>query len=161
MEPASMPDIQKLLAAYASGPAELRDAVRSVPASGWDATPIAGKWSIRQVVCHLADSEIVYADRMKRVLAEDNPTLFDADPDVFVPALHCQERPPEAELNLIAAVRAHMLPILTSCGAEDFERTGTHSTAGPLTLESLLQRVTHHLPHHVTFIEEKLRAMGK
>ncbi len=115
-----MPDIPRLLKAYARGPAELREAVRSVPATGWDATPIAGKWSIRQVVCHLADSEIVYADRMKRVLAEDSPTLFDADPDVFVPALHCGERPPETELNLIEAVRAHMLPILKSCTARRF-----------------------------------------
>ena len=154
-----MADISKLLEAYARGPAELRDAVRSVRTSDWDATPIAGKWSIRQVVCHLADSEIVYADRIKRVLAEDNPTLFDADPDVFVPALHCAERPPETELNLIATVRAHMRPILKACAPADFQRTGTHSTAGPLTLESLLERVTEHLPHHVAFIEEKLRAL--
>jgi hypothetical protein len=156
-----MADITATIEAYSRGPRLLRDAVRRTRETGWDATPIEGKWSIRQVVCHLADSEIVYADRMKRVLAEDNPTFFDADPDLFVPALFCSKRPPEVELNVIEAVRAHMVPILQSCTAADFERSGVHSTAGPMTVEALLERVTGHLPHHVAFIEEKLRALGQ
>ena len=155
-----MPDIPALLEAYARGPELLREVIRRTPESSWDATPIAGKWSIRQVVCHLADSEIIYADRMKRVLAEENPTFFDADPDQFVPALHCQARPPDAELNVVEAIRRHMLPILRACKPEDFDRRGTHSTAGPMTLATLLERVTTHLPHHIAFIEAKLRALG-
>jgi hypothetical protein len=107
----------------------------------------------------LADSEIVYADRMKRVIAEDNPTLFEADPNLFVPALFCSQRPWRTELNVVETVRAHMRPILRSCDREDFQRTGVHSLDGPLTLEALLQRVTAHLPHHIAFIEEKLRAL--
>ena len=39
------------------------------------ARPIPGKWSTLEVVCHLADFEIVYADRIKRVIAENEPTL--------------------------------------------------------------------------------------
>ena len=158
--PLTVTDISPLIATYSRGPELLRDAVRRASESCWDAVPIAGKWSIRQVVCHLADSEIVYADRMKRVQAEDNPTLFDADPDAFVPALHCSVRPPEVELNVIEAVRAHMLPILRSCPVADFQRTGVHSTDGPMTLETLLERVTGHIPHHISFIEAKLGALG-
>jgi len=152
--------ISRLIEAYSRGAKLLRDAVRRVPESAWDATPIDGKWSVRQVVCHLADSEIVYADRMKRVLAEDNPTLFEADPDLHVPALFCSQRPCEAELNVIETVRTHMLPILQSCANKDFQRTGVHSTDGPMTLETLLQRITGHIPHHISFLEEKLRALG-
>lgn len=155
-----MDDLAALLDAYARGPQQLRDAVRPATDSQWDATPIAGTWSIRQVVCHLADSEIVYADRMKRVLVEDNPTLFEADPDRFMPALHCSLRPLPTELDLIEAIRNHMLPILRSCSPQDFQRTGVHSTAGPLKLKNLLERVTAHLPHHITFIEQKIRAMA-
>jgi len=153
-------DISALIEAYSRGAELLRDAVRSTPESNWDATPIDGAWSIRQVVCHLADSEIVYADRMKRVIAEDNPTLFEADPDLFVPALFCSQRPWETELNVIETIRTHMLPILQSCDIEDFQRTGVHSIDGPMTLETLLERITAHIPHHIAFIEEKLRAMA-
>ena len=48
-----------------------------------DATPIPGTWTTRQVICHIADFEPVYADRMKRALAEDQPTVFGGDPDAF------------------------------------------------------------------------------
>ena len=57
-----------------------------------DRTPVPGKWSIRQVVCHIADFEPIYADRMKRVLVEDNPTMFGGDPDVFAAGLHYEKR---------------------------------------------------------------------
>ncbi len=155
-----MADIASLIEDYSRGAKLLRDAVQSVPESGWDAIPIEGQWSIRQVVCHLADGEIVYADRMKRVIAEDNPTFFEADPDVLVPALHCRQRPWESELNLIETVRTHMLPILQSCSPDDFARSGVHSLDGPMTLKTLLERITGHIPHHVAFVEEKLRAMS-
>lgn len=155
-----MTDTSTLIQAYACGFGLLCDAVSSTPESGWDATPIAGKWSVRQVVCHLADAEVVYADRMKRVIAEENPTFFEADPNVFVPALHCSQRAPQAELNLIAAVRNHMLPILESCDSACFQRTGVHSLDGSMTLRTLLKRIAGHIPHHVAFIEEKLKALG-
>lgn len=156
-----MADIPTLIEAYAGGAKLLGDALSSAANADVDARPIAGKWSIREVVCHLADSEIVYADRMKRVLAEDNPTFFEADPNLFRPALHCSRRPLDKELAVVEAIRAHMLPILQSCDAEAFQRTGVHSLDGPLTLETLLERITAHIPHHVAFIEEKHRALGR
>ena len=47
------------------------------------ARPIPGKWSTLEVICHLADFEIVYTDRIKRVIAENEPTMFAGDPDQF------------------------------------------------------------------------------
>jgi uncharacterized damage-inducible protein DinB len=153
-----MANIPALIEAYAGGAKLLGEVMRSAANADVDARPIAGKWSIREVVCHLADSEIVYADRMKRVLAEDNPTFFEADPNLFRPALHSSRRPVDKELAVVEAIRAHMLPILQSCDAQDFQRTGVHSVDGLLTLATLLERITAHVPHHVAFIEEKLRA---
>jgi len=155
-----MGDISRLVEAYSGGADLLRDAMRSATNADLDARPIEGKWSIREVVCHLADSEIVYADRMKRVLAEEKPTFFEADPNLFRPALFCSRRPLDKELDVVEAIRAHMLPILHSCGADAFQRTSVHSLDGPLTLQTLLARITAHIPHHVAFIDEKLQAMA-
>ncbi len=121
--------------------------------------PFAFDGSCIQVICHLADSEIVYADRIKRVLAEDNPTFFEADPNRFRPALFCVRRPLDRELDVVDAVRAHLHPILRSCDADAFQRTGVHSLDGSMTLQTLLERITAHIPHHIAFIEEKLQAM--
>jgi len=151
--------LDELLKHYESGPRLLKTAIAAVREDQFDQTPVQGKWSIRQVVCHIADFEPVYTDRMKRVLVEDNPTLFGGDPDIFAAGLHYDKRNVHEELELIAAVRRQMAGILRYTDVEDFQRTGVHSEAGPLTLETLLERITRHIPHHLTFIEAKIAAM--
>lgn len=154
-----MADISRLVEDYAGGAQLLRHVMQSTSHVDVDARPIEGKWSVREVICHLADSEIVYADRIKRVLAEDNPTFFEADPNRFRPALFCLRRPLDKELDVVDALRAHLLPILQSCDTDAFQRTGIHSLDGSMTLRTLLERITAHIPHHIAFIEEKLQAM--
>ncbi|MEM9365904.1 MAG: DinB family protein [Planctomycetota bacterium] len=156
-----MPEAHTLIDEYARGSSELRAALQTVSEHELDLRPIAGKWSIREVVCHLADSEIVYADRIKRVLAEDNPTFFEADPDQFRQALWVENRNVENEFNVVTRIREHMEPILRSVRREDFDRMGQHSLDGPMTLMTLLSRITGHIPHHVRFVEEKVAAMRR
>ena len=151
--------LDDLLKQYEHGPNLLKAAIAGVREDQFDQTPVPGKWSIRQVVCHIADFEPVYADRMKRVLVEDNPTMFGGDPDVFAAGLHYEKRSVHDELDLISIVRRQMAVILRNTDIEDFQRTGVHSEAGPLTLETLLERITRHIPHHVKFIEAKIAAM--
>ena len=151
--------LDELLKQYEKGPDLLKTAVAGVREDQFDQAPVPGKWSIRQVVCHIADFEPVYGDRMKRVLVEDNPTMFGGDPDVFAAGLHYDKRSVHEELELISVVRRQMAVILRNTDVEDFQRTGVHSEAGPLTLETLLERITRHIPHHLTFIEAKIAAM--
>lgn len=53
-----------------------------------------------------------------------------------------------------------MARILWSLPTDGFERTGIHSADGPMTLRTLLERITNHIPHHVQFVAEKRQAMG-
>jgi hypothetical protein len=151
--------IDELIANYLAGPQLLRDAIAGMTAKELNAAPVPGKWSTRQVICHIADFEPVYADRMKRVVAEDNPPLRGGDPDVFAANLAYDDRDIEEELHLIEAVRRHVARILKTLPEETFQRTGQHSEDGPLSLEILLKRITGHIPHHVKFIEEKKKAL--
>ena len=151
--------LDEMLKQYEKGPDLLKTAIAGLCEDQLDRTPVSGKWSIRQVICHIADFEPVYADRMKRVLVEDNPTMFGGDPDIFAAGLHYEKRSVHDELELISAVRRQMAVILRNTDVEDFQRTGVHSEAGPLTLETLLERITRHIPHHLTFIEAKIAAM--
>jgi uncharacterized damage-inducible protein DinB len=77
----------QLIAEYLAGPQKLRAAVTGMNAEQMDATPTPGKWSTRQVICHIADFEPVYVDRMKRVIAENEPRLMSGDPDLFAARL--------------------------------------------------------------------------
>lgn len=155
-----MQDIQQLIADYHAAPDLLRELVQDLPSVQLDAVPIAGRWSIRQVVCHLADFEIVYADRIKRVIAEFEPTLFGGDPDAFAGSLAYQHRQLDIELDTISSVRRQIASILTELGDSDFQRIGRHSEAGPINLASLVRSITDHIPHHSRFIQEKLDALG-
>lgn len=152
-------DCKELIDRYLAGPDELRKAVAGMTAAEMDSRPIPGKWSTRQVLCHLADTESLYAERMKRVLAENEPTFFAADPDLFAAHLHCDRRDMAEELELIDVTRRQMGRILGALGPTDFARRGIHSADGSLSLQTLLERVTGHLPHHIRTIEEKRAAM--
>jgi hypothetical protein len=149
-----------LLDQYAEGPAILRGAVDQVERDKLRVRPIPGRWSTLEVVCHLSDAEAVYAERMKRVLAEDEPPLRGFDPDIWGPRLAYHQRDVEEELRLIELVRGQMLRILRPLPPEDFQRRGIHSEDGPMTLETLLRRITGHVPHHVRFIEEKRASLA-
>ena len=152
-------DYADLISGYCAGPQMLRAAVAGMTAEQLDARPIPGKWSTKQVICHIADFEPVYVDRMKRVIAENEPTLLSGDPDLFAARLAYDQRDVAVELDFIEAARKHMEPILRSLRPEDFLRKGNHSEAGPITLEKLLTNITNHIPHHVKFIDEKRAAL--
>ena len=66
---------------YLDGTQLLRKAVAGMSQEQLLARPIPGKWSTLEVICHLADFEIVYADRIKRVIAENEPTLVRRRPE--------------------------------------------------------------------------------
>jgi uncharacterized damage-inducible protein DinB len=148
-----------LIDQYRAGPASLRQAVAGMTREQLAARPVAGKWSTLEVVCHIADFEPIYADRMKRVIAEENPLLLSGDPDVFQARLAYESRDAQEELTLIETVRGQMARILATLAEADFARTGKHSIDGPVSLTVLLERITNHIPHHLAFIEEKRRAL--
>jgi uncharacterized damage-inducible protein DinB len=149
-----------LIEKYLAGPGILRRAIAGMTREQLLARPIPGKWSTHEVVCHLADYEPIYADRMKRVIALKEPELLNGDPGLFVARLAYDHRDMEEELALIELTRKQLGRILRALKPEDFQRQGGHSRDGVLTLEVLLQRITAHISHHVRFIEEKRRAMA-
>lgn len=153
--------MDELIEAYTAGPGLLREAIAGMSADDLKARPVAGRWSTLEVVCHLADADGVYAERIKRVLAEDGPPLRSMNPDEWQARLAYHERDAEEELRLLEFTRRQMARILRSLAPADFQRTGHHSEAGPLTLETLLRRVTEHVPHHVQFIQEKRALLAK
>jgi len=149
-----------LIEEYLAGPRRLREAVAGMTDEQLDAQPVPGKMSTRQVVCHIADFEPIYADRIKWVLAEDNPLLPGGDPDRFAARLAYDQRDVAEELQLIELVRSQLARILRATPPAAFQRTGQHTSDGPISAETLLQRIISHIPHHVQFIEEKRKALG-
>jgi len=144
-----------LIDSYESGPAALREAVEGMTSNELRTRVSPGRWSVHEVLCHLADFEVINADRIRRVLCEREPTLFNGKPDDFERGLAYAARDSEEELKLIELLRRQVARILRASPAEVWERRGIHSTDGPLTLRQLVERVTRHIPHHIEFIAGK------
>ena len=149
-----------LIEDFAAGPRILRDAVQGMSREQMLSRPVPGKWSTLEVVAHLSDFEIVYADRIKRIIAEDRPTLPDGDENKFAAKLAYQNRDLEEELQVVGTIRAQVTRILRTLQDEDFSRIGNHATAGPLSLLQFVERIVGHVKHHIEFIDEKRKALG-
>lgn len=120
-----------------------------------------GKWSIQELVVHLADSDAIAIDRMKRVLTEDNPTLLCADEGAYVDRLHCHEQSLQDAVTLFDVGRRQFGRVLRALDESDFERCGTHDVMGRLTLAHLVEGYADHLDHHLGFLEAKRANLGE
>jgi GNAT superfamily N-acetyltransferase/uncharacterized damage-inducible protein DinB len=145
----------QLIKDYEAGPALLQAAVAGTPREELLARPVAGKWSILEVVCHIADTEQFFADRMKRTLAMSRPVLVAAEGGLYPEAVRCDDRDPEEELALVTLTRRQMARILKLVPEEAWSRTAVHTESGLVTLKQLLRHAIRHLKHYLTFIEEK------
>src|SRR4051812_45541511 len=110
-----MPDAARrdeLVRRYRAGAEALRAAVAGMKRDQLLARPVAGRWSTLEVLCHLADFEGIFAERIKRMLAEDQPTLLTADHKVFLAGLAYEARDADEELAAIDATRRQIARIV-------------------------------------------------
>src|SRR2546423_15689611 len=122
-----MASLPEMVEAYLGGTQALRQAVRGLSREQLQARPVADKWSTLEVVCHLADFEPIMADRMKRIIAEDNPQLLGASEVKFAAALAYHQRDLEEELTIIDKTRQQMARILRTLPVAALERVGVHN----------------------------------
>jgi hypothetical protein len=124
-----------------------------------------GKWSIRQLIAHLADAELVGAQRFRQVIAEDNPPLGAFDQDAWARNLDYARKQPKQSLESFRRVRAENYELLKSLPESAFERTGVHSERGAVTLRQLLDTYAEHAESHARQMqairEEFKKAKGK
>lgn len=153
----SRPDIE----AYAAGAGQLAEAIRGLEPADFSAIPVAGTWSIGQIVLHLMDSDLIAADRMKRVIAEDNPTLIGFDETAFSERLFYDQQDPRKAADIFRLNREMTSLLLRRLSDADFKRIGTHNERGVVTLGQLVDLYVHHLNHHLGFIRHKRQLLGK
>ena len=151
--------VADLISAYEKGIEELRLAVAGMTVEQLRSRPVAGKWSTIEVVCHIADCEQFFADRMKRTVAMDRPLLLGADGFRYPEPLHYQEHDLEQELDLVDVSRRQVARTLRLVAPDAWQRTAVHSETGLVTLWQLLLHAINHLHHHQRFVAEKRAAM--
>lgn len=145
---------------YAAGGPLLAYAAQGLTPDQETARPGPGLWSIAELVAHLLDADLVYAERMKRVIAEDRPTLLAFDENAWIVRLDSQAMPVAEAVLLFVANRQWMTRILRRLAEADFAREGVHSEAGPQALAEIVVRIAHHVDHHLKFLYAKRANLG-
>lgn len=145
---------------YAAGSELLRYAAQGLTPEQEQARPGPGVWSIAELVTHMVDSDGVGIERMKRVIAEDEPTLQAYDQDRWIARLDAHNMPVAEAVALFAANRGWMTRILRKCSEEDFARSGNHTEDGPKTLAKLLVGYVGHLDYHLKYLYAKRANLG-
>jgi hypothetical protein len=141
-----------LIAKYAAGYDEVAQALDGFPSESLNAHPIPGKWSAREIVHHLGDSESTSAFRLRKLLTEDNAIIEGYDQDQFATRLRYNERDMTPALEAFRAARASTVPILNMMSEEDWQRVGTHTESGRYTTEKWLTIYASHAHDHAAQI---------
>ena len=145
-----------LVAQYEAGPAVLLAAVEGLSPAELDRRPADGGWTPREVVHHVADSEMTSAIRLRRLIAEDDPLIVGYDGDEFARRLHYAGRPIEPALAAVAAARSTTAQILHGLTDAEWARTGTHSESGAYGVEHWLEIYAVHCDEHADQIRRAL-----
>ena len=138
---------QQLVHQYREGYQEVMAALDGATDADLDRRPAPGKWTAREIVHHLADSEMTSAIRLRRLVAEENPVIAGYDQDEFARRLR-YDRPIAASLAAFKAARETTSEILDLLTEAEWARRGTHSESGSYSVEAWLEIYAVHAHGH-------------
>ena len=144
----NMSEVPELLERFRRGAEMVAVSITGAAGSELDFVPEPGKWSIRQIVAHLTDAEMVATTRLRRIIAEDRPKLEAFDQDAWATNLDYARRKTSQALETFRRIRGENYELLKDLPAATFEREGLHSERGPMSLKQLLQLMAEHAENH-------------
>lgn len=150
--------MNELIQAYVQGYDKLVDALKGVNEELLNFKPAPEKWSIKEVIVHVSDAEMVAIYRMKKIIAEDNPLLFKFDPDAWAGRMDYTALDMNYYLEMFKLQRIGMVNILNNLQASDWERTGVHNITGKQTLKDVVQMFVGHVDRHIQQMERNKQA---
>jgi uncharacterized damage-inducible protein DinB len=112
--------------------------------------PAPGKWSPREILCHLADTELVFAYRLRQALAEDHHVIQPFDQDLW--ARRYASFDADAALAMFSSARGWNLTLIRSLNPADSSRPVTHPERGTMTLWTLVETMGGHDINHLNQI---------
>lgn len=148
------------LAALRTFPQQLAAAVQNLGSDQVTRLEAEGKWSVADVVAHLADLELVYAVRIRTIVAGAGDTPLAAlAQDAWVERVHRRE-PVSELLEQFAFLRAMNVRFLERLGEDERARRGIHPQYGPISVDDAVGRLTRHDAKHFAQIERITRAVS-
>ncbi len=130
--------------------------IKGVPSAKLRKRPAADKWSVAEILAHLADVEIAVGWRMRSILGAPGTPVQAFDQDAGVIAGHYQKRDPRKSIELHRVVREANLALLKSLSPDQWKHYGQHAERGQESIEHIVRMVAGHDINHVHQVESIL-----
>ena len=155
-------ELKKHLEAAEKSPKEIAAAVSGLPPATLRYKPAPEKWSILEILGHLADIEIVYAYRLRQMLADEKPVIAPMDQDAWARNLGYMDTPAPELVALYGLNRHHNLRLLRRLKPADLEKSAFHPEhQKDVTVARLIEMMAGHGTNHLEQIERLKREAGK
>ena len=141
-------------------PKKLERMVKGFSTSKLRKRPAPEKWSVAEILAHLADVEIVVGWRMRSILGSPGTPIQAFDQDAWVTAGHYEKRDPRKAVALHRVAREANLDLLKSLTADQWKHFGMHSERGQESIEHIVRMIAGHDLNHMQQIE-RILAPGK
>jgi uncharacterized damage-inducible protein DinB len=145
---------------YVAGAPVPAQAIDGLTTEQLNAFPIPGTWSIRQIVLHLMDTDLIAAYRIKRIIAEEKPALDLYDENAFAVRLNYDKLEAKAAAEIFRLNRILTGQLLREIPDEAFRRMGLHQEMGEMSVSLFVHLYVKHLEHHMRFVTQKLELLG-
>jgi hypothetical protein len=133
--------------------AKLKKAMQGLTPKQLKWRPAPAKWSIAEIVAHLADTEIVAGWRMRSVIGENGISIQPFDQDAWASAFAYQNRDPKRSLELFGVLRENNLAMLKEISRETWDNYGMHLERGKESIAHLTRMFAGHDTNHVLQVE--------
>jgi len=150
----------RLIARYEAGYQEVLGSLEGFPPEALGTHPFPGKWSAREIVHHLADSETASALRLRKLLAEEFPVIYGYDQEAYAILLRYNLREDiQPSLDAFRAARETTAQLLHEMSDEDWSRSGWHTEGGHYGAMRWLQIYAAHAHDHAAQIRRLREAV--
>lgn len=148
--------VEQLLEKYSSSYDKIKNVVENLKEAELNFKPGPDNWSIKEILNHLCDSELMAVTRMQKIIAEENPLLFAYDQNVWANKLMYQNLNPMLSLTTFGFIRQRTYQLLKLLPESVWDRTGIHTEKGKITLYDLLETYAIHSEKHLEQINNNL-----
>ncbi|MBV6513140.1 MAG: DinB family protein [Ignavibacteriales bacterium] len=150
-----------LLNDYRNGYKKITEAMKAIPFELWDYKPSPEKWSVREILIHLADSEANGYVRCRKILSEPGSELMVFDQDKWAGALQYSGQDIDMAMILFKTLREANFRMLASLTEEEWGRSAFHPERGKMTMDDWLLSYTSHVDKHIGQMLRNAESAGK
>jgi uncharacterized damage-inducible protein DinB len=142
-------------------PKKIERLLKGAPSSKLRKRPAPGKWSVAEILAHIADTELVIGYRVRTILGNPGTPIQGFDQDSWASAMRYEKRDPRKSFERFCALRENNLALLKTLTPEQWEHHGMHSERGKETVKHVARMTAGHDINHLGQIERILAPKKK